>query len=106
MPTPARAGADVGLIGLAVMGENLALDVHTADAIKEKLDRSRVAQARVRRYADEHGYGEGWYDDLLQRLGPQERAAHRFPSWLATERRRLGHAAALLPGAGVSRHCA
>ena len=27
IPAPARAGADVGLIGLAVMGENLALNI-------------------------------------------------------------------------------
>jgi len=47
---------------------------------------------------------QGWSDDLLQGLGVQERAAHRLPSWVATQCRRLGHPDALLGGQGLSRH--
>src|SRR2546422_11752906 len=66
---------------------------------------ARRSFIEFRRNADEHDYGEGWHDDLLQGLGAQERAADRLPSWLATERRRLGHPDALLRGEGVSRYC-
>src|SRR5262245_919923 len=64
----------------------------------------QVKGQRVRSTTDEHDHCEGRDDDLLQGLGPGTRAAYRLPSWLATERRRLGHTDAVLRREGVSRH--
>ena len=62
----------------------------------------RGKRRRVRRDADEHDHSQGRHDDLLQGVGSGERAAYRLPSWLATERRRLGHTDAVLRREGVS----
>src|SRR5208337_3572012 len=48
-----------------------------------------------------HHHGR-WHDDLLQGLGL--RSAHRLLAWLATQRRRLGRADAVLRAARLSRH--
>src|SRR5262245_14531240 len=47
----------------------------------------RVNRNQVLGGSNEHDHDEGWSDDLLQGLGPEERATHRFPSRLAIERR-------------------
>src|SRR5262249_14323712 len=52
---------------------------------------------------NEHDNHQKRHRNILQRLGVQERPADRVPPWMATERRRLGHADALFPRQGLSR---
>src|SRR5687767_11594040 len=52
---------------------------------------------------NEYGENKRRHGNLLQGLGTPGRAADRLPSRLAAQRRRLGHADALLLEAGLSR---
>src|SRR4029450_12425796 len=62
------------------------IDRRAAEALE--VDRECLTSALVRQSlggSNEHSYHEGWGGDILQGLGPQERATHRLPSWLAIE---------------------
>src|SRR5271168_3428522 len=84
----------------------LAAPTLPAVALSTSITDSLSLNNTKRRQFDGNDHDKRWHNDLLQRLGPEERPAHCVSPRLASVVGRLGRADALLPCQRLSRRCA